>query len=145
MKKFWGMLFGLVLLGAGPASANQFANWAVLIVAGDDHAHDGTHADVFDNARRDLAKSFAAIGFTPANMVEFSVDPAPDAQETKISAIATALWDVSNRAPGGCMIYFTSHGVYDKGILVGNGILGPDRFATMVDNACGSKPAVIVM
>ena len=134
-----------LILGSAPASANQFANWAVLIVAGDDHAHDGTHADVFDNARRDLAKSFAAIGFTPANMVEFSVDPAPDAQETKISAIATALWDVSNRAPGCCMIYFTSHGIYDKGILVGNGILAPDRFATMVDNACGSKPAVIVM
>src|SRR4051812_38503125 len=102
MKKVCATILCL-MLGVIPASANQFSNWAVLIVAGDDHAHDGSHADVFDNARRDLAKSFAAIGFTPANMAEFSVDPAPDAQETKINTIATTLWDVSNRAPGGCM------------------------------------------
>ena len=148
MKRIWAaslFLSWALTWGAAPASANQFSNWAVLIVAGDDHAHDGTHADVFDNARRDLAKAFAGIGFSPANMAEFSVDPAPDAQETKVHTIATTLWDLTNRAPGGCMIYFTSHGAYDKGILVNDEILSPDSFATMVRNACGSKPSVIVM
>ena len=144
MKRFLMAALALAL-GAAPARANQFSNWAVLIVAGDDHAHDGSHADVFDNARRDLAKSFAGIGFSPANMVEFSVDPAPDAQETKVSAIATSLWDLTNRAPGGCLIYFTSHGAYDKGILVNDDIMSPDTFATIVSNACGAKPSVIVM
>jgi hypothetical protein len=135
----------LVLL-AGPASAAGFGNWAVLIVAGDNHAHDGSHAEVFDNARRDLAKAFAGIGFSRANMAQFSVEPGSDAQETDIGGIANGFWDLTSKAPGGCLIYFTSHGVYDPpGILTNDAIWAPDKFGTMVNNACGSKPAVIVM
>jgi hypothetical protein len=135
----------LLVLGMGPAAGAGFSDWAVVIVAGDDHAHSGAPSQVFDNARRDLAKGFAGIGFSPANMVQFSVDPGPDAQETKVGAIANALWDLTSRAPGGCLIYFTSHGAYDKGILVNDDVLAPDKFATIVNNACGSKPSVIVM
>ena len=58
---------------SGPAAG--FSDWAVLLVAGDDHAHSGAPSQVFDNARRDLARAFASIGFSPANMVQFSVDP----------------------------------------------------------------------
>jgi len=144
MKRVLGLVLGALLMSAPPALANQFSNWAVLIVAGDDHAHSGAPSQVFDNARRDLAKAFAGIGFSPANMVEFSVDPAPDAQHTSIPAIATALWDLSNRAPGGCLIYFTSHGA-PTGIVTDQGLWEPDKFAPVVDNACGSKPSVIVM
>src|SRR5580692_1399752 len=135
-----------LVLCAGPASAAGFGDWAVLIVAGDNHAHDGSHAEVFDNARRDLAKAFAGIGFSRANMAQFSVEPGPDAQETDISGIANGFWDLTARAPGGCLIYFTSHGVYDPpGILTNDAIWAPDKFGAMVNNACGSKPAVIVM
>src|SRR5580692_13125078 len=90
-----------LVLCAGPASAAGFGDWAVLIVAGDNHAHDGSHAEVFDNARRDLAKAFVSIGFSPANIAQFSVDPAPDAAETRVASIASTLWDLSSRAPGG--------------------------------------------
>src|SRR6185437_16103723 len=128
---------------ASAASAADFSNWAVLLVAGDDHAHSGAHSMVFDNARRDLAKAFAGIGFNPANMVQFSVDQ-PDAQHTGAAAIANALWDLSNRAPGGCLIYFTSHGSPD-GIIADEGQITPPKFATIVNNACGAKPSVIVM
>jgi hypothetical protein len=132
-------------LGIAPAqAASIFSNWAVMIVAGDDHAHDGSPSDVFDNARRDLAKEFAGIGFSPGNMVQFSVENVPDAQHTAISAIANGLWDVSNRAPGGCLIYFTSHGAPD-GIVTDDKLLAPDKFSAMVNNACGAKPSVIVM
>ncbi len=98
---------------------------------------------MFDNARRDLAKAFAGIGFNPANKAQFSVDQ-PDALHTDPREIANALWDLTNRAPAGCLIYFTSHGSPD-GIVVDEGQLAPNRFATMVGNACGSKPSVIVM
>ena len=143
MKRLFWLALCLAMASA-PALANGFSNWAVLIVAGDNHAHDGSHADVFDNARRDLAKELAGIGFSPANMLEFSVDPAPDAQSTDIARIASGLWDLSNRAPGGCLIYFTSHGSPD-GILTGDKILAPDKMAAVVNNSCGSKPSVIVM
>ena len=64
-----------------------------------------------------------------------------------ISAPSPARCGISaNRSPGGCLIYFTSHGVYDPpGILVNDTILAPEKFGTMVANACGSKPSVIVM
>ena len=144
MKRLLWLALGAFLFGILPASANQFANWAVLIVAGDDHAHSGAPSDVFDNARRDLARDFAAIGFSPANMVQFSVQDAPDAQRTNIPDIANALWDLSNRAPGGCMIYFTSHGA-PTGIVTDQRLWEPDKFATVVNNACGEKPTIVVM
>src|ERR1700744_2364739 len=124
MKK---LLLALALcLLAAPASAAGFSDWAVLIAAGDDHAHSGAKSQVFDNARRDLAKAFAAIGFSPQNMVQFSVDPGPDADQTNVQNIANGLWDVTNRAPGGCLIYFTSHGQYNAGIVTNDAMLGPE-------------------
>ena len=131
-------------LFALPAAAADFSNWAVVLVAGDDHAHSGAPSQVFDNARRDLAKGFASIGFSPANMVQFSVDPAKEAQQTDASGIANGLWDVSDRAKAGCLIYFTSHGTPD-GIITNGGVLSPDAWSKMVGNACGKRPAVIVM
>ncbi|HEX3755908.1 MAG TPA: C13 family peptidase [Rhizomicrobium sp.] len=137
------LCFGILLGLAQAAAAADFSHWAVLIVAGDDHAHSGAHSMVFDNARRDLAKAFAGIGFNPANMVQFSVDQ-PDAQHSNPSAIADALWDLTNRAPAGCLIYFTSHGSPD-GIVVDDTQISPPKMAAIIGNACGSKPSVIVM
>ena len=107
MKRFFlGLAFCLAALVpfSGAASAAGFSDWAVLLVAGDDHAHSGAPSQVFDNARRDLARAFAGIGFSPANMVQFSVEPGRDASETNVSTMANALWDVTNRAKGGCLI-----------------------------------------
>ena len=132
-------------LWSGAASAAGYADWAVVLVAGDDHAHSGAKSQVFDNARRDLAQAFAGIGFSPQNMVQFSLDPDKDAQETTVAHIANGLWDVSNRATGGCLIYFTSHGQYNAGIVTGDAMLGPDNWAKIVNNACGKRPSVIVM
>lgn len=143
MKRF---LLALTLcLLAVPAAAAGFSDWAVLIVAGDDHAHSGAKSQVFDNARRDLARAFATIGFSPQNMEQFSLDPDKDAQQSDASLIANGLWDLSNRATGGCLIYFTSHGAYNSGIVLGDSMMDPDRWSTIVNNACGKKPAVIVM
>lgn len=146
MRKFLLALFFCLLAALAPTSAFAagFSDWAVLIVAGDDHAHSGAHSMVFDNARRDLAKAFATIGFSPNNMVQFSVDPDRDAAQTETGAIANALWDLTNRAPGGCLIYFTSHGTGD-GIVVNGTVLTPDTWSKIVSNACGSRPSVIVM
>jgi hypothetical protein len=125
-------------------AAPDYSQWAVAIVAGDDHAHDGGHSEVFDNARKKLATAFATIGFSPANMIEFSIDPDAASRKTSISAFAGGLWDLSERAPAGCLIYFTSHGTPD-GIVVDDAILPPRKMAGIVANACGDKPAVIVM
>jgi hypothetical protein len=142
MKKIiLALMFSLL---AWPAAAANFSNWAVVLIAGDDHAHSGAPSQVFDNARRDLAKEFAGIGFSPDNMIQFSADPGKDSQETDATGIANGLWDLSNRAPGGCLIYFTSHGT-PNGIVTNGAQLAPENWGHIVDNACGKKPAVIVM
>jgi hypothetical protein len=145
MKRGLALAFCSLLAMTQAVQAAGFGNWAVVLVAGDDHAHDGSHALVFDNATRDLARAFAGIGFNPANMLRFSVDPVGDIRPSDIKDIATGLWDVSNRATDGCLVYFTSHGAYNNGILVGDAIMTPDQMSAMVNNACGQRPAVIVM
>ena len=142
MKKLFLVLS--LCLFAAPAFAAGFADWAVLVVAGDDHAHSGAPSQVFDNARRDLVKAFEGIGFSPNNVMQYSVDPAKDAEETRTGNIANGLWDLSNRATGGCLIYFTSHGT-PNGIISNGSELGPDAWSKIVNNACSKKPAVIVM
>lgn len=144
MKRALILLAMMFFFVSAIARAADFSKWAVLIVAGDNHAHSGAPSAVFDNARRDLAKSFANIGFSPANMVQFAVSPDPVAQHSDVSAIANTLWDLSSRAPDGCLIYFTSHGTPD-GIVIDDRVLGPDKLGAIVNNACGSKPSIIVM
>jgi len=141
MKRF---LFALGLLLASPAWANQFADWSAIIVAGDNKAHSGAPSQVFDNARRDLAKTFTGLGFSPANIEQFSLNPDATAQETGTGNIANGLWDLVKRAPGGCLVYFTSHGTPD-GIVVGGSVVPPARMQSVIDNACGSRPSVVVM
>lgn len=142
MKKI--ILALMLSFSALPAQAANFSNWAVMIIAGDNHSHSGGPSQVFDNARRDLAKAFTGIGFNPGNIVQFSVQPDKDAQQLDPQAVATSLWDLTNRAPGGCLIYYTSHGT-PKGIIMDNGQMTPDNWGHIVNNACGNKPAVIVM
>lgn len=134
----------LIALMPTAVRAADYSKWAVLVVAGDDHAHDGGHSEVFDNARKKLATAFAGIGFSPANMLEFSVDPDGASQKTSISGIADGLWDLSERAPDGCLIYMTSHGT-PGGIVIGQSILPPDQMSAIVTNSCGHKPSVIVI
>ena len=128
---------------AGPPPTD-FSHWAVLLVSGDNRAHSGNPSAVFDNARHDLADAFAKIGFRKANMVQFSVDYDDGTQHTGIGEIATAMQSVAARAKDGCLIYFTSHGTPD-GIIVADSVLGPSQMRDIVNNACGSRPAVIVM
>jgi hypothetical protein len=140
------VLFGLGFLLAltASAAATDFSHWAVLVVAGDNHAHSGAPSAVFDNARRDLTRAFTGLGFAPANIAQFAVTPDPAAQHSETHAIANTLWDLSSRAPDGCLIYFTSHGTPD-GIVIDGGVLTPDKLGAVIGNACGSKPSVIVM
>jgi len=172
-----GLLLLAGLLAAPPARAdNPFGNWAVIIVAGDWHAHDGAPSEVFDNARRDLAKTFVAEGFSPANITQFtarppagspgpsahlahgrhhpaaatavqpppSVDVGPAPLKAEGETIYEELARLTRQAPGGCLIYFTSHGNPD-GVEIGDRILPPASLGGMVDQACGDRPTVAII
>jgi hypothetical protein len=131
---------------AEPARAAGFSDWAAVVVAGDNHAHDGSLAEVFDNGRKDIVTDLRAIGFSPDNIAQFSVSPDthPGTQASSPGGIASALWDLSSRTSAGCLVYLTSHGSPD-GIQVGGGLWAPNQLATAIDNACGGRPTVVMV
>ena len=144
--KLFAFVFGVVLAASAlpAASAAGFSDWAAIVVAGDWHSHSGAPSEVFDNGRRDVAADLARLGFSPNNTIQFSVrsDTHPGTEHSDKQNIANQLWDLSNRTAGGCFVYFTSHGSPD-GIVLGDDTFAPNNMATMIDNACGSRPTVV--
>ncbi|HZC16471.1 MAG TPA: C13 family peptidase [Caulobacteraceae bacterium] len=143
------ILTALLVFADQPARAGTpFADWAVIIVAGDDHAHSGAHSEVFDNARRDLTTAFVKAGFSPANIGQFTVQTGKGRPDGVLASdpqtIADQLGRETAAAKTGCLFYFTSHGSPD-GIVLGDGLFSPLAMASLIDDACGARPAVVVV
>jgi hypothetical protein len=139
-----------VLLQASPSraeAASPFADWAAVFLAGDFHADGGAPSEVFDNARRDAAAAFRAVGFAPQNMREFSVRPQRYPQQKPLAAEFPRLRDevgrLATQARGGCLVYLTSHGS-PEGFQIGERIMRPAALAGVLD-ACGQRPTVVII
>lgn len=154
MSRRLGLFAAVLLLAIGLGSqgvaraASAFSDWAAVVVAGDFHAHDGSESEAFDNARRDVSRGLIGIGFSPANLLQFSVRPEryPD-EHLMISdpdLIGDKLGELAARAQGGCLLYFTSHGDPD-GVVMGPNMLSPAGMALLVDQACGDRPTVVII
>jgi len=145
----WFAAVAAALFAASSAeAAGAFADWGAIVVAGDWHAHSGAPSEVFDNARRDITGSLVAIGFAPDNVFQFSVRPenypAQGPRKSDPQTIATSLWDLSNRTGAGCLAYFTSHGT-PSGFVLDDGVLPPAKMNSMISNACGDRPTVVIV
>jgi hypothetical protein len=138
----------ILLLGSAYVQAGTYSDWAVIVVAGDWHAHDGSPSEIFDNARRDVSTALVNAGFNPANVVQFSVRPdhypATHPLEAEAGTIADTLSDLAARARGGCVLYFSSHGA-PSGLVLGERILTPVRLDNIVSLSCGERPTVVVI
>jgi hypothetical protein len=130
------------------AASSPYANWAAIVVAGDWRSLNGAPSAAFDNARRDVAASLVDIGFAPSNILQFSVRPGqekdPGLLKSDVETISQSLNDLTDRATGGCLLYFTSHWK-PGGLAIGNVAVVPDAMAQLVNDACGSRPTVIVV
>lgn len=137
-----------VIIGSAYVQASTYSNWAVVVVAGDWHAHDGSPSEIFDNARRDVSQALTDIGFNLSNIAQFSVRPqrypATHPDRSDAGTIADTLWDLSNRARGGCLLYFSSHGA-PSGLVLGETILTPAKLDGIVSDSCGERPTIIVI
>lgn len=130
--------------GRGP-----FADWAAVVIAGDYHAaHSDRQTEAFDNARRDVSIALEKLGFAPANLREFSVRPEryPDTRPLKsdVQTIYDTLKDLSAKAPGGCLVYYSSHGA-PQGVVLGDALLPPGLMDELITQTCGRKPTVVVI
>lgn len=141
-------LAGALAAAGSYVLADAYSDWAAVVVAGDWHAHDGSPSEIFDNSRRDVAAALVGIGFDPANVMQFSTRPDryPDTHPlaAEARAIANSLWDLSNRTNAGCLVYFSSHGT-PSGVVLGDTVLSPDQLQSMLTNACGDRPTVVVV
>jgi hypothetical protein len=140
------LAFAASLLTCAPfAYANTaFSNWAAVVVAGDDRAHNGAPSAIFDNARRGVVRDLEANGFLARNIAQFS--SARDAGTTyaRVRAIDDTLRALSQRARGGCLLYFSSHGAPDA-VVLGRRWLTPRQLARIVDTDCGRRPTIVVV
>jgi hypothetical protein len=149
MARLGWLLAGLWLAFAAPAqAASPFSDWAVMVIAGDWHAHSGGPSEAFDNARRDVSLALERAGFAPANLRQFSVRPEryndPGLEKTEVGVIYDAMVDLTGRTSGGCLVYFSSHGA-PQGVLIDRGILTPAVLAEMLNRTCGTRPTVVVI
>jgi hypothetical protein len=132
---------------ATPAFAGPFGTWAGIVVAGDYRGHSGAPAEVFDNARRELARRLVDVGFESANIRQFSVRPGrygDMALRSDFAVITQTLKQITQTVRGGCFIYLTSHGS-PEGIVVGDYLISPRFIAGLLEDACPNRPTVVIV
>lgn len=142
----------LVALTFGPACAeapaSPYADWAVGVIAADWRAGDGRPIEAFDNARRDVAAAYAAVGFAPQNIVQRSLRPSRPGDDDTVVDARTALGAfraLAARARGGCLLHLTSHGD-PSGVVFGpDARLRPSGLARLLEDVCGARPTVVVV
>lgn len=138
----------LWITGAAVAAEDPFANWAAVVVAGDHEDSEGNSTEGFDNARRDVSHDLLKLGFTRANLAEFSIRPHRYRGERLFRAtpnsILSVLEKLTRKADAGCLLYFSSHGEPD-GIIVGDYVVEPHALAEVVDHTCGARPTVVIL
>lgn len=123
-----------------------FSDWAVGILAADWRDSHGVPIEAFENSRRELAKGFETAGFKAENITSMSLRP--NAQNGRAMASDVAFASIGSKAQaatGGCLIYFTSHGVPEGMVLGREGLLSPARLDGLVDQWCGQRPTVVVV
>ncbi len=143
----------LLTLAWTPAAAQgPFSNWAAVVIAGDWHGSGGDATEAFDNARRDVAAELPALGFSPANIRQFSTRPDryPDTHpmRAELEPIYETLSSLARTASGGCLVYYTSHGGPPGVVLDNDGqqmIVPPEVMAELIDQACPNRPTVVVI
>lgn len=143
-----GLLAFLLAPLSSAYAAGPFANWSAVVVAGDFHAHSGGPTEAFDNARRDVSKALVELGFDKAAIQQFSVRPERYPTETPGKTEARTIYDAlkakAETAKAGCLFYISTHGSPD-GVILGQQMLRPQLLAALVNDACPSRPSVVVI
>jgi hypothetical protein len=144
----WLAIVAALVAGRSPAAppvAAPFADWAWVVVSGDDEAaHEDEFTAAFDNARRDVVQRLEQEGFSSTRLAQLSADPNQHVERAGEQAVFARLAQLARTAPGGCLLYLTSHGSPD-GVLVGEGIVSPRAFARRLRSACGARPTAVVI
>lgn len=135
----------LAFRGPAPAQspASPFHDWAAVVIAGDTRASGGGATQAFENARRDVAAALLQSGFAPDNLRTLSLAAAAaPADRTTPDNLFAALHETARKAPGGCLLYLTSHGS-PRGVVFGEALLTPRLLDSVLQSACRDRPTVV--
>lgn len=140
------LLLVALALVAAPAHAEKsaFGDWAAAVVAGDWRGANGLRIEAFDNARRDIADALVDAGFARANIRQFSPDPRDGVLDASPDSLSRSWFELTQQAPGGCLLYVTSHGTPGK-IVMGSREVRPRDLDIMLDFSCAGRPTVVVL
>jgi hypothetical protein len=147
------LMAAIIALGLASAAvsapADPFADWAAIVVSGDDRAaHEDRPTQAFDNARRDVAAALEQKGFQPSNVAQVSVHEAANEEDPggppELGLIESRLAAKARQARAGCLVYITSHGSPD-GVLLGDRLASPSTLRRLVVNACPGRPTAVVL
>lgn len=153
LRALLGLLAVLLAAGFGRAPTLAasgpfpFSDWAAVVTAADWRASNGEPTAAFENARRDVSAALLSAGFRPENLRTFGVSSKdPAVAETTHRNFAAGLAEMAGRAPGGCLLYFTSHGA-PNGMVFGrdDSLLPPRNLARLLDGTCGKRPTVVLI
>lgn len=139
------ILAALAPLHSSRAQQAGFSDWAVAVVAADWRSSQGAPIEAFENSRRDLTAAFAAAGFARDNIVDLSLRPDADGRALAPTSAFAAIERATQRATGGCLLYFTSHGSPAGIVFGGEGMIAPQVMDQLVDRWCGTRPTVVVV
>lgn len=152
LRHLFAVFSALAVWMSAPAQAQYsvedapLSEWAVGILAADWRDGSGNPIDAFDNASRDLAEGFARAGFRRENISALSLRPMSLGGDSLRTQDVYDLFEAqAQRAPAGCLFYFTSHGM-PGGLTIGNeGFLSPARLNGLIGDWCGARPTVVVI
>lgn len=125
----------------GPAPAG----YKVVLVAGD------RSLPVFDNAVRSMAARLRQRGLAAADIRRLSAAPAVVAREgARPASLDEVLDAIVTMAPGagqGCLVFATSHGAPDAGLVLAatREVLDPAALDAALVRGCGRAPTVVVI
>ena len=123
---------------------SRFTDWTSIVIAADWRDSDGQPIEAFDNARRDLSKSFQQAGFSSSHHVSLTLNPAKPDTSSPADALRK-ITEVATPSATGCLFYLTSHGS-PQNIVFGNSKgIEPVDMARMLRQWCGTRPTVIVL
>jgi hypothetical protein len=96
-----------------------------------------------------VAKAVVRAGFTPANVLQFSLRPERPGDDPRIVTTPRTFTDrfdeTARRADKGCLFYLTSHGSPVGAVFGPVHTLRPDMLKVILDGICGPRPTVVVI
>lgn len=127
------------------ADAPRVSGYKAVLIAGD------PSAPAFDNATAAMRQHLLASGVAPADIEQFSANPLAvgrdGVESSTLGHVLAAIARMHPAAGQGCFVFATSHGAYQKGLVMApsENFLTPAALDRALRVGCGDAPTVAII